>query len=80
MADSIQWIQHVELYVSSSATPSQQVASVDAVATLLKNDLLTLEALVREMCILTTTDSISALELGTLCSCLGGISFHYGNQ
>ncbi|XP_011072433.1 MMS19 nucleotide excision repair protein homolog isoform X2 [Sesamum indicum] len=59
MADSIQWIQHVELYVSSSATPSQQVASVDAVATLLKNDLLTLEALVREMeMYLTTTDSI----------------------
>ncbi|KAK4427289.1 MMS19 nucleotide excision repair protein [Sesamum alatum] len=59
MADSIQWIQHVELYVSSSATPSQQAASVDAVATLLKNDLLTLEALVREMeMYLTTTDSI----------------------
>ncbi|KAL0441479.1 UNVERIFIED_CONTAM: MMS19 nucleotide excision repair protein [Sesamum radiatum] len=59
MADSVQWIQHVELYVSSSATPSQQVASVDAVATLLKNDLLTLEALVREMeMYLTTTDSI----------------------
>ncbi|KAK4395198.1 MMS19 nucleotide excision repair protein [Sesamum angolense] len=59
MADSVQWIQHVELYVSSSATPSQQVASVDAVATLLKNDLLTLEALVREMeMYLTTADSI----------------------
>ncbi|KAL0341969.1 UNVERIFIED_CONTAM: MMS19 nucleotide excision repair protein [Sesamum calycinum] len=59
MADSVQWIQHVELYVSSSATPSQQVASVDAVAILLKNDLLTLEALVREMeMYLTTTDSI----------------------
>ncbi|KAL0319306.1 UNVERIFIED_CONTAM: MMS19 nucleotide excision repair protein [Sesamum angustifolium] len=49
MADSVQWIQHVELYVSSSATPSQQVASVDAVATLLKNDLLTLEALLSRL-------------------------------
>ncbi|PIN26041.1 DNA repair/transcription protein Mms19 [Handroanthus impetiginosus] len=59
MGDSIQWIKHVELYVNSSATPSQQAASVDAIATLLKNDLLTLEALVREMDMyLTTTDSI----------------------
>ncbi|KAI3455490.1 hypothetical protein Pfo_012153 [Paulownia fortunei] len=59
MGDSIQWIKQVELYVNSSATPSQQAASVETVATLLKNDLLTLEALVREMDMyLTTTDSI----------------------
>ncbi|KAL7140118.1 hypothetical protein ABFS83_09G100200 [Erythranthe nasuta] len=59
MGDSVQLIKHVELYVNSSATPSQQVASVNAVAVLLKNDLLTLDALVREMeMYLTTTDSI----------------------
>ncbi|XP_051147931.1 MMS19 nucleotide excision repair protein homolog isoform X2 [Andrographis paniculata] len=59
MGDSIHWIKHVELHVNSSATPSQQVASVDAVAALLKNDLLTLEVLVREMELyLTTTDNI----------------------
>ncbi|KAL8466010.1 hypothetical protein ACS0TY_035213 [Phlomoides rotata] len=59
MGDSVQWIKHIELYVNSSATPSQQAASVDAVATLLKKDLLTLETLVREMDMyLTTTDSI----------------------
>ncbi|KAH6782324.1 hypothetical protein C2S51_007617 [Perilla frutescens var. frutescens] len=59
MGDSVEWIKHVELYVSSAATPSQQAASVDAVATLVKNDFLTLETLVREMeMYLTTTDSI----------------------
>ncbi|KAK6125136.1 hypothetical protein DH2020_041102 [Rehmannia glutinosa] len=55
----VQWIKHIEQYVKSSATPSQQAASVDAVATLIKNDTLTLEALVRGMeMYLTTTDSI----------------------
>ncbi|KAG8380020.1 hypothetical protein BUALT_Bualt07G0150100 [Buddleja alternifolia] len=59
MGDSVQLINHIELYVNSAATPSKQAASVDAVATLVKNDLLTLEALVREMeMYLTTTDSI----------------------
>ncbi|KAL2516289.1 MMS19 nucleotide excision repair protein [Forsythia ovata] len=59
MADSTQLVKHIELYVNSSSTPVQQAASVDAIATLLKNDLFTLEALVREMeMYLTTTDSI----------------------
>ncbi|CAA2933443.1 MMS19 nucleotide excision repair homolog isoform X1 [Olea europaea subsp. europaea] len=58
MADPTQWVKHVELYVNSSSTAAQQAASVDAIANLLKNDLLTLEALVREMeMYLTTTDS-----------------------
>ncbi|GFP97780.1 mms19 nucleotide excision repair protein homolog [Phtheirospermum japonicum] len=58
MSDSVQLINHIELYVNTSSTPSQQAASVDAIATLLKNDLLTLEALVREMeMYLTTTDN-----------------------
>ncbi|KAL3631945.1 hypothetical protein CASFOL_024929 [Castilleja foliolosa] len=59
MSNSVQLINHIELYVNTSATPSQQAVSVDSIATLLKKDLLTLEALVREMeMYLTTTDSI----------------------
>ncbi|XP_073137535.1 MMS19 nucleotide excision repair protein homolog isoform X2 [Henckelia pumila] len=57
MGDSIDCVKHIELYVNSSATSLQQEASVDAIATLLKNDMLTIEALVREMeMYLTTTD------------------------
>ncbi|CAN4086874.1 unnamed protein product [Withania somnifera] len=56
---TIQYVTHIESYVSSSSFPAQQAASVDAIAFLLKNDLLSLEALVREMeMYLTTTDSI----------------------
>ncbi|XP_058180836.1 MMS19 nucleotide excision repair protein homolog [Rhododendron vialii] len=59
MADSIHWIKHVESYVDSSGSPSQQVASLDAIAALLKNDMLKIEELVRDMeMYLTTTDSI----------------------
>ncbi|KAK4482009.1 hypothetical protein RD792_012925 [Penstemon davidsonii] len=59
MDDSTKWVKHIELYVNSSSTPSQQAASVDAIAALVKNDMLTLETLVREMeMYLTTTDSI----------------------
>ncbi|KAL6559928.1 hypothetical protein OROGR_005045 [Orobanche gracilis] len=59
MDNSVKWVMHIELYVNSSATPSQQAASLDAVTTLIKNDSLTLEALVREMDMyLTTTDII----------------------
>lgn len=51
--------QYAELYVDSSRPSIQQAASVDAVAYLLKNDILTLEALVREMGMyLPTTDNI----------------------
>nr|CAN78899.1 hypothetical protein VITISV_011189 [Vitis vinifera] len=51
--------QYAELYVDSSRPSIQQAASVDAVAYLLKNDILTLEALVEEMGMyLPTTDNL----------------------
>ncbi|KAG5619200.1 hypothetical protein H5410_019024 [Solanum commersonii] len=56
---TIQYVIHIESYVSSSSSEAQQAASVDAIAVLLKNDLLSLETLVREMeMYLTTTDNI----------------------
>ncbi|MCD9640270.1 hypothetical protein HAX54_025471 [Datura stramonium] len=56
---TIQYVIHIESYVSSSSSAAQQAASLDAIAVLLKKDLLSLEALVREMDMyLTTTDSI----------------------
>ncbi|XP_075107436.1 MMS19 nucleotide excision repair protein homolog [Nicotiana tabacum] len=56
---TIEYVNHIESYVSSSSSPAQQAASIDAIALLLKNDLLTLEVLVREMeMYLTTTDNI----------------------
>ncbi|CDO97974.1 unnamed protein product [Coffea canephora] len=59
MAKPTEYVKHIESYVDSSSSPSQQAASVDALAILLRNDLLTLEALVRELDLyLTTTDSI----------------------
>ncbi|KAK1434164.1 hypothetical protein QVD17_11082 [Tagetes erecta] len=64
MADSttINYIKHIESYVdssSSSKSPSQQDASLDALAKLLMNDIITVESLVREMeMYLTTTDNI----------------------
>ncbi|KAJ0755553.1 putative DNA repair/transcription protein MET18/MMS19 [Helianthus annuus] len=63
MADSttINCVKHIETYVdsSSSRSPSQQDASLDALAKLLLNDIITLELLVREMeMYLTTTDNI----------------------
>ncbi|XAR50685.1 hypothetical protein NMG60_11005079 [Bertholletia excelsa] len=59
MADSTPWVKHIESYVSSSSSSAQQSASLDAIAALLKKDILTIEALVREMeMYLTTTDSI----------------------
>lgn len=56
---TIQYVTHIESYVSSSSSAAQQAASIDAIALLVKNDLLSLETLVREMeMYLTTTDSI----------------------
>ncbi|WOL14626.1 MMS19 nucleotide excision repair protein [Canna indica] len=53
------WIPHVEAFVNSARSSNQLVASVDAIAALVKNDLLTLEALVREMeQYLTTSDNV----------------------
>ncbi|KAL4583789.1 hypothetical protein LXL04_008373 [Taraxacum kok-saghyz] len=63
MADStpINFVKHIETYVdsSSSKSPAHQDASLDAIAKLLMNDMITLESLVREMGMyLTTTDNI----------------------
>ncbi|XP_027770955.1 MMS19 nucleotide excision repair protein homolog isoform X2 [Solanum pennellii] len=56
---TIHYVIHIESYVSSSSSEAQQAASIDAIALLLKNDLLSLETLVREMeMYLTTTDNI----------------------
>ncbi|XP_076907312.1 MMS19 nucleotide excision repair protein homolog [Bidens hawaiensis] len=60
MADSTQinFVHHVESYVDSGS-PSQQDASLLALAKLVTNDIITLESLVREMeMYLTTTDNI----------------------
>ncbi|XVF74504.1 hypothetical protein PTKIN_Ptkin13bG0115700 [Pterospermum kingtungense] len=57
MAESTQLVRHIESFVDSSHSPSQQAASLEAIASLLKNNQLTLETLVREMeGYLTTTD------------------------
>ncbi|XWS18947.1 hypothetical protein CRYUN_Cryun32bG0088600 [Craigia yunnanensis] len=59
MAETSQLIQHIESFVDSSHSPSQQDASLEAIASLLKNNQLTIETLVREMeGYLTTTDNI----------------------
>lgn len=51
------WIPHIETFVDSSRPPTQQAASLDTIFALLKNDLLTIEQLVRDMeMYLTTTD------------------------
>ncbi|KAL1810839.1 hypothetical protein ACET3Z_020904 [Daucus carota] len=75
MADSTHCVKLIESFVDSSSTPAQQAASVDAIAALVKNDMLTLESLVREMAMyLTTTDSFlrarGTLLLGELLACL----------
>ncbi|CAI9281079.1 unnamed protein product [Lactuca saligna] len=63
MGDSttINCVKHIETYVdsSSSKSPAEQDASLDAIAKLVMNDIITLESLVREMGMyLTTTDNI----------------------
>ncbi|GAB2269368.1 hypothetical protein Dimus_004288 [Dionaea muscipula] len=59
MANPSELIQHIESFVDSTRSPSQQPASVDAVATLVQNDVFTMEELAREMeMYLTTTDNI----------------------
>ncbi|GJY16789.1 MMS19 nucleotide excision repair protein homolog isoform X1 [Tanacetum coccineum] len=63
MANStaINCIQHIETYIdsSSSRSPAQQEASLDAIAKLLVNDVITLISLVKEMeMYLTTVDNI----------------------
>uniref|UniRef100_A0A1D1Z4H7 MMS19 nucleotide excision repair protein n=1 Tax=Anthurium amnicola TaxID=1678845 RepID=A0A1D1Z4H7_9ARAE len=59
MAKAISWIRHVEAFVDSSHPSEQQNASLNAIAELVKNDLLSIEGLVRELELyLTTTDNI----------------------
>ncbi|GKV36613.1 hypothetical protein SLEP1_g44724 [Rubroshorea leprosula] len=58
MADASQLTRHIETFVDPSHSVTQQVASVSTIASLIKNDKLTLEKLVREMeMYLTTTDN-----------------------
>ncbi|KAL2940243.1 MMS19 nucleotide excision repair protein-like protein [Bienertia sinuspersici] len=52
-------VKHIESFVDSSSSSAQQSRSVNSVASLLKNDIITLEYLVKEMeMYLTTTDHI----------------------
>ncbi|KAI3950672.1 hypothetical protein MKW92_028646, partial [Papaver armeniacum] len=53
------WVPHIESFVDSTRPLIQQNASLDAISTLIKNDLVTIEALVKEMAMyLTTTDNV----------------------
>ncbi|XP_059456370.1 MMS19 nucleotide excision repair protein homolog isoform X1 [Corylus avellana] len=59
MAAPGQLIQLIESFVSLSRSPSQQAASLDTIASLVKNDVLTMKGLVREMeMYLTATDNV----------------------
>ncbi|KAB1218501.1 hypothetical protein CJ030_MR3G026381 [Morella rubra] len=59
MAEPSQLGQLIESFVDSFRSPTQQAASLDTIASLVKNDTLTIERLVREMeMYLTTTDNI----------------------
>ncbi|KAF5207016.1 Mms19 nucleotide excision repair protein-like protein [Thalictrum thalictroides] len=75
MAKSNSWISHIETFVDFSSSPNQQTASRDAIAALLKSELLTIEVLVKELGLyLTTTDYIirgrGILLLAELLTCL----------
>ncbi|XP_042418401.1 MMS19 nucleotide excision repair protein homolog isoform X2 [Zingiber officinale] len=68
-------ISHIEAFVDSARVLNQHAKSVDAISSLIKNDLLTLEALVREMELyLTSTDHIirgrGTLLLAEVLNCL----------
>ncbi|XP_050235075.1 MMS19 nucleotide excision repair protein homolog isoform X2 [Mercurialis annua] len=62
MAESTQLSQHIESYVDSTRSLTQQAASLDAIVLLLKNDAVTVESLVKvlEMYLTTTDDIIRA--------------------
>ncbi|OVA08536.1 RNAPII transcription regulator C-terminal [Macleaya cordata] len=75
MAKTSSWIPHIEAFVDSTRPPNQQNASLDAIVSLVKNDLLTIETLVKEMGLyLTTTDNVirarGILLLADLLTCL----------
>ncbi|KAJ0007324.1 hypothetical protein Pint_29610 [Pistacia integerrima] len=60
MAQPSHLSQHIESFVNFSSSPAHQAASLDAVVSLLKNNVLTIEKLVREMDMyLTTTDDVT---------------------
>ncbi|GAB2250129.1 hypothetical protein Droror1_Dr00013488 [Drosera rotundifolia] len=72
---SSEWIAHIESFVDSTRSPTQQAASVNAVSNLLMHGVLTLEQLVREMeMYLTTSDNVlrarGTLFLGEVLTCL----------
>lgn len=57
MVNVCSWVSHIEAFVDVTRPLEQQKAGIDAVAGLVKDDLITLEALVKEMELyLTTTD------------------------
>ncbi|XP_048129952.1 MMS19 nucleotide excision repair protein homolog isoform X2 [Rhodamnia argentea] len=59
MAELSELTRHIESYVDTSRSPSEQVASLRAITSLLKKNLLPIEILVREMGLyLTSTDSV----------------------
>ncbi|KAM6585194.1 hypothetical protein CsatB_012196 [Cannabis sativa] len=59
MAEPSDLTQHIESYVDTSRSQSQQAASLDSITLLVKNDFITIETLVREMeMYLTTTDNV----------------------
>lgn len=59
MAETIQLTQHIEAFIDASRSTTQQAASLDAIASLVRKDVLTLETLVTEMeMYLTTTDNV----------------------
>ncbi|KAL0562327.1 hypothetical protein IC582_002781 [Cucumis melo] len=75
MADLCKLTQYVESFVDVSRTPSQQATSLETITSLVKNNVLTIETLVREMGMyLTITDNIirgrGILLLGELLACL----------
>ncbi|XP_019458712.1 PREDICTED: MMS19 nucleotide excision repair protein homolog [Lupinus angustifolius] len=59
MAKPTELTRHIESYVNSSATPTDQATSLDAIGFLVKTDALTIESLVKELeMYLTTTDDV----------------------
>ncbi|KAB5563913.1 hypothetical protein DKX38_003967 [Salix brachista] len=75
MTEPSQLTQHIESFVDSSRSSTQQAASLDTIVSLVKNDVVTISSLVREMeMYLTTTDNIirarGILLLGEALKCL----------
>lgn len=59
MAETTRLTQHIESYIDLSRSATQQAASLDTIASLIKKDQLTIQTLVKEMGMyLTTTDNV----------------------